>query len=621
MELFSATDREKIEQVINLVKPLVERLVQAIHDNGISQNDLFAIYPVYFEYNRIQNELTRMVFYAENSERIQELQVKLAIARNELNQTERRTRCDLYDLFQPLLNSSDYVLMTSIVGKCLSVAFQLEVDQDFLESDIYNTKMQIWEALNIQQDTEADNNTSNKDEYDNEVAKYNKLIDMKRISLDVIWRELMLLFNQVPDDYKLVGEKFAELLFKGQPFEVLDGDNFRFNDKFLKAIFEAQKQQQLRIRVISILGPQNSGKSTLLNFMFGCDFSVSDGRCTRGIYGSFIKATGESAKDFDYLLVLDTEGLQSIEKSDREYDRKLILFVFAVSNIVILNTINQITEDFKATLEICVDSLSKIKLARVHQPTVFFVMNQKADPSMRTDKEAVNKIIANFKTNGLINQLRLDEKNFETLPSAFNTHTIEIKVPDNELRYCTTSPDFTKRVTLLVKTIIGQTRQTAKDEAFSSIVKWIEFSFLIFDVISNFPDLTYFNTIAARKQQKELQEFINGKLASQLSNVAKETFFEKELKTREASDNDEKAFSLINAFIFDIKTELMRDFDDYTNKHAVSAEIIRFQQEFLVSQLEQIKNSWGHELCIRMDESNLRREINTGEGKKLALYT
>lgn len=30
-----------------------------------------------------------------------------------------------------------------------------------------------------------------------------------------------------------------------------------------------------KIVVISVLGPQSSGKSTLFNFLFGCDFATS----------------------------------------------------------------------------------------------------------------------------------------------------------------------------------------------------------------------------------------------------------------------------------------------------------------------------------------------------------
>lgn len=44
-----------------------------------------------------------------------------------------------------------------------------------------------------------------------------------------------------------------------------------------------------RAIVVTVLGPQSSGKSTLLNFLFGCDFATSEGRCTRGVYGTYFK--------------------------------------------------------------------------------------------------------------------------------------------------------------------------------------------------------------------------------------------------------------------------------------------------------------------------------------------
>jgi ABC-type lipoprotein export system ATPase subunit len=55
---------------------------------------------------------------------------------------------------------------------------------------------------------------------------------------------------------------------------------------FLKTIF---KDLTEKVIVLSVIGPQSSGKSTLLNFLFGCDFLTSTGRCTRGIYGTYIR--------------------------------------------------------------------------------------------------------------------------------------------------------------------------------------------------------------------------------------------------------------------------------------------------------------------------------------------
>jgi hypothetical protein len=48
--------------------------------------------------------------------------------------------------------------------------------------------------------------------------------------------------------------------------------------------------------------------------MFGCSFATSAGRCTRGIYGSII--TLKDDPDYDYILIIDSEGLLSSEKSD-----------------------------------------------------------------------------------------------------------------------------------------------------------------------------------------------------------------------------------------------------------------------------------------------------------------
>jgi hypothetical protein len=58
-----------------------------------------------------------------------------------------------------------------------------------------------------------------------------------------------------------------------------------------------------------MLGPQSSGKSTLLNFLFGCDFTSSAGRCTKGIYGTYFEIENKNLYECDAILILDTEGL------------------------------------------------------------------------------------------------------------------------------------------------------------------------------------------------------------------------------------------------------------------------------------------------------------------------
>jgi ABC-type lipoprotein export system ATPase subunit len=77
-----------------------------------------------------------------------------------------------------------------------------------------------------------------------------------------------------------------------QPFELIDGDSLEMQVSTLRKVFEAVNDNCL---VISIFGPQSSGKSTLLNFLFGCDFAVSEGRCTRGLYGTYFRLANSQA--------------------------------------------------------------------------------------------------------------------------------------------------------------------------------------------------------------------------------------------------------------------------------------------------------------------------------------
>jgi len=55
------------------------------------------------------------------------------------------------------------------------------------------------------------------------------------------------------------------------------------------------------------VGPQSSGKSLLLKYLFGTQFVSSQGRCTKGVYLSLLKFRTPSGEK--QILLLDTEGI------------------------------------------------------------------------------------------------------------------------------------------------------------------------------------------------------------------------------------------------------------------------------------------------------------------------
>ncbi|KAH7156106.1 RHD3/Sey1 [Dactylonectria macrodidyma] len=95
--------------------------------------------------------------------------------------------------------------------------------------------------------------------------------------------------------------------------------------------------------LISVFGSQSTGKSTLLNNLFGTEFSVMSEterrQTTKGIWMSKNKRE-ESAgtKMADNILVMDVEGTDGRERGeDQDFERKSALFALATSEVLILN--------------------------------------------------------------------------------------------------------------------------------------------------------------------------------------------------------------------------------------------------------------------------------------------
>ena len=86
--------------------------------------------------------------------------------------------------------------------------------------------------------------------------------------------------------------------------------------------------------IVTIIGPQSSGKSTLLNLLFGSKFHVSAGRCTKGLNAMLIRLNDPQFRE---ILLLDSEGLFSIERDDTKFDRSMTIFCLTVSNLLLIN--------------------------------------------------------------------------------------------------------------------------------------------------------------------------------------------------------------------------------------------------------------------------------------------
>ena len=92
--------------------------------------------------------------------------------------------------------------------------------------------------------------------------------------------------------------------------------------------------------LISVFGSQSTGKSTLLNHLFGTEFSVmaetERRQTTKGIWMSKNRRTDSHMAD--NILVMDVEGTDGRERGeDQDFERKSALFALATSEVLIVN--------------------------------------------------------------------------------------------------------------------------------------------------------------------------------------------------------------------------------------------------------------------------------------------
>ncbi|XP_063447943.1 interferon-induced very large GTPase 1-like [Mytilus trossulus] len=157
----------------------------------------------------------------------------------------------------------------------------------------------------------------------------------------------------------------AKLLVMGQPFEIMDGDVSNIPLCWVRAVLERLREMlgDKRLLALSVLGIQGSGKSTLLNTMFGLQFAVSAGRCTRGVFIQLVPVEIDNSK-FDYILVIDTEGLRAPELANQKHshDNELATFVIGLGDITIVNVKGENATEIKDVLQIAVHAFLRLKL-------------------------------------------------------------------------------------------------------------------------------------------------------------------------------------------------------------------------------------------------------------------
>ncbi|XP_078477445.1 interferon-induced very large GTPase 1-like [Lampetra planeri] len=173
----------------------------------------------------------------------------------------------------------------------------------------------------------------------------------------------------------------ADLMLSGFPLELMDGDASHVPLSWISSVLKKviEKIEDKKLFVLSILGIQSSGKSTLLNAMFGLQFLVGAGRCTRGVYMQLVKVEAELSKKLgcDFVLIVDTEGLRAPELSNATptHDNELATFVIGLGNATVINIFGENPSEMQDILQIAVQAFLRMKQVKLSPSCVFVHQN------------------------------------------------------------------------------------------------------------------------------------------------------------------------------------------------------------------------------------------------------
>ena len=357
-----------------------------------------------------------------------------------------------------------------------------------------------------------------------ELADINKKLDEFDISIDDVWSDLISMAEKTIDisctkpsllekhcnlDPNVLQKMYRHVVLEGHPIQLLRGRPLYMATDFLSHVLRnihADSQQSgKKLFVVSVIGEQSSAKSTLLNYLFGCGFQTRAGRCTKGLYVSLVHTP-----QID-VLVLDSEGLMSVEDGSADFDNTITLMAAACSHVVIVNQKGEIVRQLRQLLGVAVFALKHLQVLDL-KPHIWFVLRDQTDLELATLKSQfikMNKALLEESTKlevAVSKFVNLSPDSLHLLPPAYDVKKQRgriMKLP-SEL--------FSEKILELRSKLFQLYEEefhdtSAKVGAFSSMPDWLVHVRTVWTAVQKFGgSLTHYESLHEVEQRKEVSE-------------------------------------------------------------------------------------------------------------------
>lgn len=222
------------------------------------------------------------------------------------------------------------------------------------------------------------------------------------------------------DYLRLIPRLFASLFTNMYPLELLDGNHSSISLRWLTAVMEEVEllsgsiSFDPRLTVISIVGQHSTGKSTLLQNLFGVNFTRSDDKSTDGSVAVMlpVKASLQEKHNKPEFLIVIKSG--SLKLSSDEQNLKMLLFNLGISNVTIVNSMRQFSNEMLRMVSLLMGSLLQLDAFKVNPIINFVFQGVDSDQSISNQLRltSVDSIRSQFKKRA---QISGSSKNFDEI--------------------------------------------------------------------------------------------------------------------------------------------------------------------------------------------------------------
>ncbi|XP_052812144.1 interferon-induced very large GTPase 1-like isoform X2 [Mya arenaria] len=275
-----------------------------------------------------------------------------------------------------LVYTNNQPLVQNIFIQCLKVLIDNETSE--LLSSIIREKNKVYERILL---SKNGSETIEKRQLNERFVALDCEISASSLTVDHLLREVSHVYDSIiylnksckqfyiPQTKHIV-RSFTNLMVRTWATDIVTEHFFMpkcWTGKLFKAL-DKKITKKDSITIVSVLGLQSTGKSTLLNTMFGQQFRVRGGRCTKGVQARLVPISdGFGERPSKYIMVFDSEGLRApelqcaIKKYDR--DNELATFVSGLGNVSIMTVNGENSAELTDIIQIVVHSSLRLKTA------------------------------------------------------------------------------------------------------------------------------------------------------------------------------------------------------------------------------------------------------------------